>query len=136
MAHLGIGKRKSHYVWIVLGVVAVLAGGGSPEFIKTMLEADPMPPEDPRPLVQPDADIIANVAQEIGSDSLFGVLVRCKRAVLRPDDPNYRLADLTQAMAVASAIDGVAGTAAPLWATSTTRDASGAAARASSMART
>lgn len=25
MAHLGIGKRKSHYLWIVLGVVAVLA---------------------------------------------------------------------------------------------------------------
>ena len=29
--------------------------------------------------------------------------------MLRPDDPNYRLADLTQAMAVASAIDGIAG---------------------------
>ncbi|WP_241671160.1 helicase-related protein [Dankookia rubra] len=104
-----IGGRAGRYGRFEEGVVAVLAGGGSPEFIRTMLEADPMPPEDPRPLVQPDADIIANVAQEIGSDSLFGVLARIKRAVLRPDDPNYRLADLTQAMAVAGAIDGVAG---------------------------
>lgn len=24
MAHIGIGKRKSHYLWIVLGVLAVL----------------------------------------------------------------------------------------------------------------
>ena len=104
-----IGGRAGRYGRFEEGVVAVLAGGGSPEFIKAMLEADPMPPEDPRPLVQPEADIIANVAQEIGSDSLFGVLARIKRAVLRPDDPNYRLADLTQAMAVASAIDGVAG---------------------------
>lgn len=24
MAHIGIGKRKSHYLWIILGVVAVL----------------------------------------------------------------------------------------------------------------
>jgi ATP-dependent RNA helicase SUPV3L1/SUV3 len=104
-----IGGRAGRYGRFEEGVVAVLAGGGSPEFIRMMLDADPMPPEDPRPLVQPDADIIANVAQEIGSDSLFGVLARIKRAVLRPDDPNYRLADLTQAMAVAGAIDGVAG---------------------------
>nr|WP_243634714.1 helicase-related protein [Roseicella frigidaeris] len=104
-----IGGRAGRFGRFEEGVVAVLAGGGSPEFVKTMLEAAPLPPEDPRPLVQPDADIIANVAQEIGSDSLFGVLARIKRAVLRPDDPNYRLADLTQAMAVAGAIDGVAG---------------------------
>lgn len=25
MAHIGIGKRKSHYLWIILGVLAVLA---------------------------------------------------------------------------------------------------------------
>lgn len=25
MAHIGIGKRRSHYLWIVLGVTAVLA---------------------------------------------------------------------------------------------------------------
>lgn len=24
MAHLGIGKRKSHYLWIILGVAALL----------------------------------------------------------------------------------------------------------------
>lgn len=104
-----IGGRAGRFGRFEEGVVAVLAGGGSPDFVKMMLEAAPQPPEDPRPLVQPDADIIANVAQEIGSDSLFGVLARIKRAVLRPDDPNYRLADLTQAMAVAGAIDGVAG---------------------------
>ncbi|WP_370454996.1 helicase-related protein [Roseicella aquatilis] len=104
-----IGGRAGRFGRFEEGVVAVLAGGGSPEFIRMMMDAPPTPPEDPRPLVQPDADIIANVAQEIGSDSLFGVLARIKRAVLRPDDPNYRLADLTQAMAVAGAIDGVAG---------------------------
>jgi ATP-dependent RNA helicase SUPV3L1/SUV3 len=102
-----IGGRAGRFGRFEEGVVAVLAGAGSPDFIKAKLTADPEQPEDPRPLVQPDSDIIANVAQEIGSDSLFGVLARIKRAVLRPDDPNYRLADLTQAMAVASAIDGV-----------------------------
>lgn len=25
MAHIGIGKRKVHYLWIVLGVLALLA---------------------------------------------------------------------------------------------------------------
>jgi ATP-dependent RNA helicase SUPV3L1/SUV3 len=104
-----IGGRAGRFGRFEEGVVAVLAGAGSPEFVRMMLEATPVPPEDPRPLVQPDADIIANVAQEIGSDSLFGVLARIKRAVLRPDDPNYRLADLTQAMAVAGAVDGVGG---------------------------
>lgn len=24
MAHIGIGKRKSHYVWIILGAVVLL----------------------------------------------------------------------------------------------------------------
>jgi ATP-dependent RNA helicase SUPV3L1/SUV3 len=104
-----IGGRAGRYGRFEEGVVSVLAGGGSPEFIRAMLNAPPAAPEDPRPLVQPDADIVAAVAQEIGSDSLFGVLARIKRAVLRADDPNYRLADLGQAMAVASAIDGVAG---------------------------
>nr|WP_235907572.1 helicase-related protein [Siccirubricoccus phaeus] len=104
-----IGGRAGRFGRFEEGVVAVLAGGGSPELVRALLEAPPASPEDPRPLVQPDADIIANVAQEIGSDSLFGVLARIKRAVLRADDPNYRLADLAQAMAVASAIDGVAG---------------------------
>jgi ATP-dependent RNA helicase SUPV3L1/SUV3 len=60
-------------------------------------------------LVQPDADIVRAVAAEIGSDSLFGVLARIRRAVLRRDDPNYRLADMSQAFAVATALEGVAG---------------------------
>lgn len=102
-----IGGRAGRYGRHEEGVVAVLAGAGSPDFIRAHLAAAPEQPEDARPQVQPDADIVANVAQEIGSDSLFGVLARIRRAVLRPDDPNYRLADLTQAMAVASAIDGV-----------------------------
>ncbi|WP_236037649.1 helicase-related protein [Belnapia arida] len=104
-----IGGRAGRFGQHEEGVVAVLAGGGSPDFVKMMLNAAPEMPEDLRPQVQPDADIVAAVAAEIGSDSLFGVLARIKRAVLRPDDPNYRLADLTQAMAVASAIDGVPG---------------------------
>jgi ATP-dependent RNA helicase SUPV3L1/SUV3 len=64
---------------------------------------------DLRPLVQPDADIVRAVAAEIGSDSLFGVLARIRRAVLRRDDPNYRLADMSQAFAVATAFEAVAG---------------------------
>ena len=106
-----IGGRAGRFGQHEEGVVAVLGGGGSPDFVKMMLNAAPEMPEDLRPQVQPDADIVAAVAAEIGSDSLFGVLARIKRAVLRPDDPNYRLADLTQAMAVASAIDGVPGLA-------------------------
>jgi ATP-dependent RNA helicase SUPV3L1/SUV3 len=74
-----------------------------------MLDTPPQPPADLRPQVQPDADIVAAVAAEIGSDSLFGVLARIKRAVLRQDDPNYRLADLTQPLAIASVMDGVTG---------------------------
>lgn len=102
-----IGGRAGRYGKFEEGVVAVLAGAGSPDFVRHMLNAPPQPPEELRPLVQPDADIIANVAAEIGSDSLFGVLARIRRAVLRLDDPNYRLADLTQAQSIASAIDGV-----------------------------
>jgi ATP-dependent RNA helicase SUPV3L1/SUV3 len=77
--------------------------------VRALLAAPAAAPEDPRPLVQPDADIVAAVAAEIGSDSLFGVLARIRRAVLRRDDPNYRLADLGPAMAIASAVDGVPG---------------------------
>ena len=104
-----IGGRAGRFGQHEEGIVAVLAGGGSPDFIRAMLSAAPGVPEDLRPQVQPDADIVAAVAAEIGSDSLFGVLARIKRAVLRTDDPNYRLADLTQAMAVATAVDGVTG---------------------------
>ncbi|MBI0435280.1 helicase-related protein [Roseomonas sp. KE0001] len=104
-----IGGRAGRFGHHEGGVVAVLSGAGSPDFVRAMLEAPPAPPAELRPQVQPDAEIIAAVAEEIGSDSLFGVLARIKRAVLRKDDPNYRLADLTQPMAIAAAIDGVAG---------------------------
>ena len=104
-----IGGRAGRFGHHEGGIVAVLAGAGDPGVINAMLHAPPHPPEELRPQVQPDAEIIAAVAAEIGSDSLFGVLARIKRAVLRKDDPNYRLADLTQPLAIASAIDGVAG---------------------------
>jgi ATP-dependent RNA helicase SUPV3L1/SUV3 len=104
-----IGGRAGRYGRFEEGIVAVLAGGGSPETVAALLAAGPSTPDDPRPLVQPDADIIAAVAAEIGSDSLFGVLARIHRAVLRRDDPNYRLADLGPAMAIGTAVDGVPG---------------------------
>jgi ATP-dependent RNA helicase SUPV3L1/SUV3 len=104
-----IGGRAGRFGKHEEGVVAVLAGAGEPNFIRHMLNAPAEMPEELRPQVQPDAEIIAAVAAEIASDSLFGVLARIKRAVLRKDDPNYRLADMTQALAVASAVDGIPG---------------------------
>ena len=104
-----IGGRAGRYGKHEAGVVAVLAGAGNPAFVRAMLAAPPVPRAELRPLVQPDADIIRAVAAEIGSDSLFGVLVRIRRAVLRRDDPNYRLADMSQAFAVATALEGVRG---------------------------
>lgn len=104
-----IGGRAGRYGKHEEGIVAVLASGGSPETIARLLAAPPEPPEDLRPQVQPDADIVAAVAAEIGSDSLFGVLARIRKAVLRRDDPNYRLADLSQPLSIASAVDGVQG---------------------------
>lgn len=103
-----IGGRAGRYGHHEGGVVAVLAGAGNPDMMRALLEAPHAPPAELRPQVQPDADIIAAVAKEIGTDSLFGVLARIQRAVLRKDDPNYRLGELTQQMAIASAIDGVA----------------------------
>jgi ATP-dependent RNA helicase SUPV3L1/SUV3 len=102
-----IGGRAGRFGKYEEGIVAVLAGAGSPDFVRHLLHSPPAPPAELRPQVQPDADIVRAVATEIGSDSLFGVLARIKRAVLRLDDPNYRLADMTQAQAIASAIDGV-----------------------------
>jgi ATP-dependent RNA helicase SUPV3L1/SUV3 len=102
-----IGGRAGRYGMHEEGIVAVLAGAGSPEVLKHLLLSPHGSPPELRPLVQPDADIIAAVAAEIGSTSLFGVLARIKRAVLRKDDPNYRLADLEAAMSIATAIDGV-----------------------------
>ncbi|NPD65726.1 RNA helicase [Lichenicola cladoniae] len=104
-----IGGRAGRYGRHESGVVAVLAGAGSPSFVRNMLAAPWVEPPDLRPIVQPDSDIVRAVAAEIGSDSLFGVLARIRRAVLRRDDPNYRLADMSQAFAVATALEGVAG---------------------------
>ncbi|UFN49977.1 RNA helicase [Roseomonas sp. OT10] len=106
-----IGGRAGRYGQHEEGIVAVLAegGGGTPELVRRLLEAPPDPPAELRPQVQPDSDIVAAVAAEIGSDSLFGVLARIRRAVLRKDDPNYRLADLSAQIAIASAVDGVEG---------------------------
>jgi ATP-dependent RNA helicase SUPV3L1/SUV3 len=89
------------------GIVAVLERGGSPAEIAHALTAGPVTPEDLRPPVAPDAEIVAAVAAEMGTTSLFGTLRRIERAVLRRDDPNYRLGDLSTQMAIAAAVDGV-----------------------------
>jgi ATP-dependent RNA helicase SUPV3L1/SUV3 len=89
------------------GIVAVLAGGGDPAEIAGALVAPPAAPRDLRPPVAPDADIVAAVAAEIGTESLFGTLRRIERSVLRRDDPNYRLGDLETQIAIAEAVDGV-----------------------------
>ncbi|QDH13856.1 RNA helicase [Formicincola oecophyllae] len=104
-----IGGRAGRYGMHEEGLVCVLEGAGSPTYIKKMLDAPPEPQEELRPYVQPDADIIQAVADEIGTDSLYGVLARIKRAVLRPDDPNYRLADMDQSMEIAAALEGIDG---------------------------
>jgi ATP-dependent RNA helicase SUPV3L1/SUV3 len=104
-----IGGRAGRFGKHETGVVAVLKEAGSPTFVRNMLAAPPVEPDDLRPLVQPDSDIVQAVAAEIGSDSLFGVLARIRRAVLRRDDPNYRLADMEQAFAIARALEGVTG---------------------------
>jgi ATP-dependent RNA helicase SUPV3L1/SUV3 len=89
------------------GIVAVLQGGGDPAEIARALKAAPEAPKDLRPPVAPDAEIVAAVAAEMGTDSLFGTLRRIERAVLRRDDPNYRLGDLSTQLAIAAAVDGV-----------------------------
>ena len=85
--------------------MGVLAGAGEPATIARALTATPAPPADQRPYVAPDADIVAAVAAEIGTESLYGTLIRIGRAVLRADDPNYRLADLAPQIAIAGATD-------------------------------
>ncbi|WP_029606018.1 helicase-related protein [Kozakia baliensis] len=104
-----IGGRAGRYGKHEDGVVAVLSEAGSPAHIRRMLAAPPEPILELRPLVQPDSDIVRAVAEEIETDSLYGVLSRIKRAVLRTDDPNYRLADMDQAFEIASALEGVEG---------------------------
>ena len=102
-----IGGRAGRYGKHEEGLVCVLAESGSPTFVRHMLAAPPEPVTELRPLVQPDSDIVRAVAEEIGSDSLYGVLTRIKHAVLRPDDPNYRLADMEQSLEIAAALEGV-----------------------------
>ncbi|HTN09587.1 MAG TPA: helicase-related protein [Acetobacteraceae bacterium] len=100
-----IGGRAGRFGYQDEGLVAVLAGAGEPATIAKALAATPAPPTDLRPRVAPDADIVAAVAAEIGTDSLYATLIRITRAVLRADDPNYRLADLAPHTAIAGAID-------------------------------
>ncbi|TPW34465.1 RNA helicase [Oecophyllibacter saccharovorans] len=102
-----IGGRAGRYGKHEEGLVCVLEGAGSPTVVRRALEAAPEVETELRPLVQPDADIVDAVAGEVGTDSLYGVLARIKRAVLRPDDPNYRLADMEQAMEIAAELEGV-----------------------------
>lgn len=101
-----IGGRAGRYGQHEAGVVAVLAGGGEPARLRRLMATEPAPPEDQRPLVSPDRDIVQAVAEELGTESLYETLRRIRRAVLRPSDPNYRLADLTPHIEIAAAMDG------------------------------
>jgi len=101
-----IGGRAGRYGQHEAGIVAVLAGGGDPARLRALMATDPAPPEDRRPLVSPDRDIVAAVAEELGTTSLSETLRRIQRAVLRPGDPNYRLADLGTQIDIATAMDG------------------------------
>ena len=103
-----IGGRAGRFGHQDEGLVGVLAGAGEPATIARALTATPAPPADQRPYVAPDADIVAAVAAEIGTESLYGTLIRIGRAVLRADDPNYRLADLAPQIAIAGATDRLA----------------------------
>ena len=101
-----IGGRAGRYGQHEAGIVAVLAGGGDPARLRALMATEPAPPEDRRPLVSPDRDIVAAVAEELGTASLSETLRRIQRAVLRPGDPNYRLADLGTQIDIATAMDG------------------------------
>lgn len=102
-----IGGRAGRFGKHERGIVSVLGGAGSTGFIRQMLAAPPERQAELRPLVQPDSDIVQAVAREIGTESLYAVLARIKHAVLRPDDPNYRLADMEQPLEIAAALEGV-----------------------------
>lgn len=104
-----IGGRAGRFGRHEEGIVGVLKGRGSPEFIKRMLYAPPQLPSDMRPYVQPDLSIVRAVSREIHSTSLYGVLSRIYRSVLREDDPHYRMADMEQAFEIASELEGVDG---------------------------
>ncbi|QCE35809.1 RNA helicase [Acetobacteraceae bacterium] len=102
-----IGGRAGRFGRHEKGLVCVLEGAGSPSRIHAALLAPPDPIKDTRPQVQPDSDIIHMVAREVGTDSLYGTLSRLQRAVLQPNDPNYRLANMDQALEIAAALEGV-----------------------------
>jgi ATP-dependent RNA helicase SUPV3L1/SUV3 len=101
-----IGGRAGRYGQHEEGIVAVLAGGGEPKQLAALMAAEPAAPADLRPLVSPDRRIVQAVADELGTQSLLETLRRIKRAVLRPGDPNYRLADLEVQIEIAALIDG------------------------------
>ncbi|MDT7951390.1 MAG: helicase-related protein [Acetobacteraceae bacterium] len=101
-----IGGRAGRYGQHEEGVVAVLSGGGEPRRLRALMGTEPAAPADLRPLVSPDRRIVQGVAEELGTQSLLETLRRISKAVLRPGDPNYRLADLEQQMEIAAAIDG------------------------------
>ena len=101
-----IGGRAGRYGQHEEGIVAVLSGGGEPRRLRTLMATEPAAPADLRPLVSPDRRIVQGVAEELGTQSLLETLRRISKAVLRPGDPNYRLADLEQQMEIAAAIDG------------------------------
>ena len=101
-----IGGRAGRYGQHEEGVVAVLAGGGDPARLRLLMETEPAPPADLRPQVAPDRRIVAAIAEELGTTSLLETLRRIRGAVLRPGDPNYRLADLETQMEIAAVMDG------------------------------
>jgi len=102
-----IGGRAGRYGQHEAGIVAVMAGGGDPARLRQLMATAPAAPDDRRPLVAPDRDVVAAVAEELGTGSLSETLRRIRRAVLRPGDPNYRLADLATQIDIATAMDGV-----------------------------
>ena len=101
-----IGGRAGRYGQHEEGVVAVISGGGDPARLRSLMETDPAPPADLRPQVSPDRRIVAAIAEELGTTSLLETLRRIRGAVLRPSDPNYRLADLETQMEIAAVMDG------------------------------
>ncbi len=100
-----IGGRAGRYGFHEEGIVAGLARATDPKRLIAIMERTPQPPRDLRPQVGPDSDIVAAVAREIGTDSLLLTLERIEAAVLRRNDPNYRLADLTMQKEVATLLD-------------------------------
>ncbi len=100
-----IGGRAGRFGHHEEGVVAVLVGAGRPAAIKLALGTVPVAPADLRPRVAPDLAIVTAVAREMGTTSLYATLTRLQRAVLRPDDPSYRLADISAQITIAAEID-------------------------------